>query len=223
MSKKQIGGFMLGAASVAAYALLVRPWLLHWGLNDDEKQLALPGDELIQQPNYETTRAITIHASASRVWQWLVQIGVGRGGFYTYDTLENIAGLNIQSANEIRPEWQNLQIGDVIHISPVTPLKVEILEPNHALVLHVAMSLFTAAMVDAHDPATTEFIDWTWAFVLDEIMPMTTRLVVRVRGHYKPDRLKLVVPVVLEPIHFIMECGMMQGIKSRAEKYEVES
>jgi hypothetical protein len=218
MAKKQIGGFVLGAAAVAAYALAVRPWLLRWGMRDDEKQLALPGDEFVQHPVYETTRAITIDAPASRVWQWLVQIGVGRGGFYTYDALENVAGLNIHSANEIRPEWQNLQVGDVIRISPVTPLKVEVLEPDRALVLHIAMSLLTAEVVDANDPATREFIDWTWAFVLDEIAPMTTRLIVRVRGNYKPDVLKFVVPVVLEPIHFIMERGMLQGIKSRAER-----
>jgi hypothetical protein len=82
------------------------------------------------------------------------------------------------------------------------------------------MSLLTAKVVDPRDPATTEFIDWTWAFVLDEIAPMTTRLIVRVRGNYKPDSLKFVVPVLLEPIHFVMERGMLQGIKSRAERFD---
>ncbi len=219
MVKKQIAGFMLGAAAVAAYAFVVRPWYLRWGMRDDEKQLALPGDEFVRHPNYETTRAMTIYAPASRVWQWLVQIGVGRGGFYTYDVLENIAGLNIHSANEIRPEWQNLQVGDVIRISPVTPLKVKVLEPNHAFVLHTTMSLLTAELVDANDSSATEFIDWSWAFVLDEIAPMTTRLIVRVRGNYKPEAFQLVIPFVLEPIHFLMERGMMQGIQSRAERF----
>ena len=218
MSKKQLGGFVLGAAAVAAYALVVRPWLLQWGLREDEKQLALPGDELVQQPIYETTRALTIHAPAARVWPWLVQIGVGRGGFYTYDALENAAGLGIHSAREIHPEWQNLRVGDAVRISPVTPLQVAVLEPNRALVLHIVMSLLTAEVVDAHDPATREYIDWTWAFVLHEITPARTRLVVRVRGNYKPDALRLAVPLVLEPIHFVMERGMMQGIKSRAER-----
>ena len=219
MSKKQIGGFILGAAAVAAYALVVRPWYLHWGMRDGEKQLKLPGDELVRYPIYETTRAIMIQAPASRVWEWLVQIGVGRGGFYTYDALENIAGLNINSANQIRPEWQNLQVGDVVRISPVTPMTVEVLEPNRALVLHIAMSLLTAEVVDAHDPATREYIDWTWAFVLEEIAPKATRLIVRVRGNYKPDALRLVVPVLLEPVHFLMERGMLQGIQSRAERF----
>jgi hypothetical protein len=167
---------------------------------------------------YETTRAITIRASAARVWQWLVQIGVGRGGFYTYDALENIAGLNIHSANQIRPAWQNLRVGDDIHISPVTPLKVEVLEPNRALVLHIAMSVLTAEPVDVNDPATPEFIDWSWAFVLDKVAPMTTRLIVRVRANLKPNALARVAPILLEPIHFVMERGMLQGIQARAER-----
>ena len=183
----------------------------------EEAQLPLPGDELVPHPMYESTRAMTIHAPASRVWQWLVQIGVGRGGFYTYDVLENMAGLGIQSANQIRPEWQTLHTGDSIHISPVTPLKVEVLEPNRALVLHTVMSPFTAELVDAADPATPAFFDWTWAFILDESTALTTRLIVRVRASYKPDALRVAVLALLEPVHFLMERGMLQGIKSRAE------
>jgi hypothetical protein len=166
---------------------------------------------------YGSTRAITIHAPASRVWQWLVQIGVGRGGFYTYDTLENMTGLGIHSADQIRPEWQALQPGDSIHISPVTPLKVERLEPNHALVLHTVMSPFTAEIVDAADPATPAFMDWTWAFVLDEVAAQTTRLVVRVRANYKPAALRVASVALVEPAHFLMERGMLHGLKRRAE------
>jgi hypothetical protein len=111
-----------------------------------------------------------------------------------------------------------LRIGDAVHISPVTPLKVEVLELNRALVLHIVMSPFTAERVDANDPATRAFFDWTWAFVLDPITPMATRLIVRVRANFKPETLRLAVPVLLEPIHFLMERGMLQGIKRRAEQ-----
>lgn len=219
MSKRL--GWMLGAglvgAAIAGYALVVRPWHLRWGTREEEAQLSLPGDELVPHPMYETTRAMTIYAPASRVWQWLVQIGVGRGGFYTYDVLENMAGLGIHSADQVRSEWQTLQAGDTIQISPVTPLKVEIVEPNRALVLHIVMSPFTAEVVDRDAPATSAFMDWTWTFVLDEIAPQTTRLIVRVRADYQPDALWLLVLTLLEPIHFVMECGMLQGIKRRAE------
>ncbi len=217
MSKKGIAGFVLGAAAVGAYVLIVRPRLLVWGISESEKRRSLPGDELIQEPLYETTRAITIMAPAAHVWEWLVQLGVGRGGFYTYDVLENSIGLDIHNADRIHPEWQELKVGDTVAISPVTPLRVEILEPDRALVLHITMSVLTAQVVDANNPSVPEFIDWTWAFVLDAVSPSATRLLVRVRANYKPDALRFAVPVVLEPIHFIMERGMLEGIKSRAE------
>jgi hypothetical protein len=218
-------GLMLGAgvmgAALAGFALVVRPWYLRWGTREGEAQVPLPGDELVPHPMYETTRAMTIYAPASRVWQWLIQIGVGRGGFYTYDVLENMAGLGIHSADQIRPEWQALQVGDSIHISPVTPLKVEKLEPNQALVLHTIMSPFTAEIVDATDPATPAFMDWTWAFVLNEITVQTTRLVVRVRANYKPEALRVAAVALVEPAHFVMERGMLQGLKQRAESADV--
>ncbi len=219
MSKRL--GWMLGAGlistALAGYALVVRPRHLRWGTREGEAQLPLPGDELIPDPMYQTVRAITIHAPASRVWQWLVQIGVGRGGFYTYDVLENMAGLDIRSADQIRPEWQTLQPGDSIHISPVTPLKVERLEANRLLVLHAVMSPFTGEIVDAADPATPTFMNWTWAFVLDESAALTTRLIVRVRANYKPDALRVAVLALLEPVHFLMERGMLYGLKRCAE------
>ena len=182
-----------------------------------EQRLALPGDELVRQPMYETTQAITIHASAFRVWPWLVQIGVGRGGFYTYDALENMKGLNIHGAQRIHPEWQTLRAGDSIHISPVTPLKVQVLEPNHALVLHTVMNPFTAEIVDREGSAPRAFFDWTWAFVLEPITPLATRLIVRARGNLKPNILRVIALVFLKPLHLMMERGMLQGIKRRAE------
>jgi proline iminopeptidase len=128
-----------------------------------------------------------------------------------------MAGLNVHSAHEIRPEWQRLQSGDSIHISAVTPLKVERLEPDRALVLHTVMSPFSAEPVTRDGPNPGAFIDWTWAFVLQDLTPLTTRLMVRVRADYQPDALALLVPTVLEPVHFVMEYGMLQGLKRRAE------
>ena len=218
MSKKRFDDVALvSVVVVAGYALIVRPWHLHWGMRKGEEHLSLPGDELVQHPMYESTRAITIGASASSVWQWLVQIGVGRGGFYTYDALENLAGLDIHSANQIHPEWQTLHTGDNIYISPVTPLKIEMLEPNRLLVLHTVMSPFTAEIADSNASASQAIMDWTWAFVLEESAELTTRLIVRVRANFQPDTLRFVSPIVLEPIHFLMERKMLQGIKRHAE------
>jgi hypothetical protein len=94
-----------------AYYPLVRPWLLRWGATDDEVRRALPGDETVHEPAMVTTRAITIDASPDAVWSRVAQIGQGRGGFYSYDWLENVAGCDIHSAERIVPELQQPQVG----------------------------------------------------------------------------------------------------------------
>jgi len=79
----------IAAAVAAAYVLVVRPWYLRWGASEDEVRKPLPGDELVLQPKIQSTRAVTIDAPVEDVWPWLVQLGYGRGGFYSYDLLEN--------------------------------------------------------------------------------------------------------------------------------------
>lgn len=74
----------------------------------------IPGDELIPKPDMSATRAITIDAPASTIWPWLVQLGSARGGAYTYDWIKNIFGLDVHSAEEILPEFQHLEVGDVL-------------------------------------------------------------------------------------------------------------
>ena len=79
-----------GAAFPWAYALAIRHWHLRWGATDEEAGKPLPGDDLVPQPGIESTRAITVHAPAGEVWPWLAQIGQDRGGFYSYEWLENL-------------------------------------------------------------------------------------------------------------------------------------
>jgi len=216
--------FAAGAATgiaLALYHLVVRPWQLRWGATPPEVDGSRPGDDLVPNPMYETTRAITIGAAADEVWPWLIQIGYQRGGFYSYDWLENLAGLEISSADHIDPGLQRLKVGDSVLIAPETPLAVARLEPNRLLVLHNTMNPFNAQTVDLDDPAPGPFIDWSWAFVLEELDESTTRLVVRVRGRYEPPWLAPLFYALLEPAHFLMERKMMLGIKQRAEKVKL--
>jgi hypothetical protein len=85
---------------------VLRPWMVDWGANADERQMALPGNELVPRPAWQFTRAITIAAPAGEAWRWLVQLGQDRAGHYPYDWLENMTGVDIQNGNTIRPEWQ---------------------------------------------------------------------------------------------------------------------
>ena len=125
-------------------------------------------------PRYETNRAVTIRASVAKVWPWLIQIGYQRGGFYSYDWLENLAGLEIYSIDQIDPGLQRLQVGHSVLIAPETPLAVARLEPNRFLVLHNTMNPFNAQTVDLDDPAPGPYIDWSWTFVLAELDESTT-------------------------------------------------
>jgi hypothetical protein len=210
-----------GAAAVASYLLLVRPWHLRWGAADDEVDRSLPGDEIVPHPPVQTTRAITIRAPAANIWPWLVQIGYNRAGWYSYDRLEAAMGagdfVDGESADRIIPELQHLEIGDPVPAAPdVGWFVVAAIEPGHSLVLRATLNPFTGQAITADDAGPR--FDGTWAFLLNELDNGTTRLIARLRATYEP-RLPLapLVHAVLEPAHFIMERKMLLGIKERAE------
>ena len=100
-------GTALAAVALAGY-WRARRWFLTWGTVPSEQSAVLPGDELLVAPAMTTTRAITIDAPPEAVWPWLAQMGQGRGGFYSYDWLENVFGLGIHNADRIEPDWQEL-------------------------------------------------------------------------------------------------------------------
>jgi hypothetical protein len=201
-----IGGAGLAGLTVAAAAASY-PWLfrrpcLTWGATPEEVAGELPGDELLAKPDIVTTRAITIDAPPSAIWPWLLQMGSGRGGVYTYDWIENLFGLGMHSADVILPQFQGLKQGDELPLGPGRPLmRVEVFEPELAL--------------------GVRFDDgnWVWIFAL---LPDgdRTRLVSRNRiampGAGAPTR--LFYTLVMEPGSLVMERRMLLGIKERAER-----
>jgi hypothetical protein len=190
------------AAAILVYIFVIRPWHLRWGATDEEVSMPLPGDELAPaRPKLRDTHAITIHAPVAEVWPWLVQMGQGRGGFYSYTWLENLVGCRMRNADRIVPEWQNLKVGDEIWLHPkAPPLKVLALEPERLILLE----------------------QWG-AFVLRPVDAQTTRFIIRSQGDYNPDWGNALLNfiywrVIFEPAHFIMERGMMRGVRRRAER-----
>ena len=91
---------------------------LRWGASPDEVIAAMPGDDLFPDASFRATRAISIAAPPELVWPWLVQLGCGRAGWYSNDLLDN-AGR--PSATTIQPQWQDLQVGQWIPMSPKPP------------------------------------------------------------------------------------------------------
>src|ERR1039458_10160330 len=88
-----VGAGVAAGAATLSYPLIFRRRCLTWGARPEEVTRELPGDELLRGPDIVSTRAITVNAPPGAVWPWLVQMGSGRGGAYTYDWIENIFGL----------------------------------------------------------------------------------------------------------------------------------
>ena len=196
----------LGALAIASTILtspLTRSWYSKWGASEEELMQTLPGDEFVPNPMLESTRAITIQAPASEVWPWLVQMGQGRGGLYSYERLENLVGCDMHNADRIIPEHQHLEVGDKVRLVPEGRepyFLVSAIEPGRAIIL------------GGDAPPTT------WAFVLEPINDDATRLIVRWRQDYEHTVSNTIGwRLVTDPITFVMERKLLQGIKQRVE------
>lgn len=208
----------LAAASAAAgYVLAVRPRLLRWGATAQEAAGPLPGDELVGRPRMQSTRAVTIAAPAEEVWPWLLQLGAGRGGMYSYDALENAARLGMHSADRILPEFQQLGVGDLIPLSPDVGIPVRRLEACSVLGLGGAMDPRTGEFSASGVPPAGPRVDLGWTFVLQRVDARTTRLLSRTRYDFSPPALGVALRALLEPVQFLMERRMLLGLKVRAE------
>jgi hypothetical protein len=130
-----LGVLAIIVLAVVVYLLLIRPWQLRWGATDEEIYSPMPGDELVPDPTYNATRAITIEATPEEIWPWLVQMGYGRAGFYGYDLIENLGSKRgIHSAESILPDLQQLAVGDALPISKIATYVIHSFEPNRSLV-----------------------------------------------------------------------------------------
>jgi hypothetical protein len=202
----RIAACVAGGALVGWSAWTFRWAYLRYGATTGETLEALPGDELIPQADLVATRAVTIGAPPERVWPWVAQLGQGRAGFYSYDWIENLAGCEIENADHVHPEWQDVSPGDEFRLHPQLALRVASVEPGHALV------------VDGRgrpgEPGPP--YEFTWAFVVRKHPGLTTRLLVRERFGYTQPLSR----IVCEPLaagSALMTRKMLLGIKERAQ------
>jgi hypothetical protein len=200
----KIIGVILGiiVIGVAAIALLT-PWMNRWGATNAEIAASLPGDELVPSPVLLYNRAVTVKAAPEQIYPWLVQMGAERGGLYSYSWFEtHVLQCKLVNADRIHPEWQDLKAGDKVKMCPgdlgPVPFDVASVEPNRAVVL-------------GHSDKGT-WLD-TWQFVLIPHTDGTTRLILRSR-----DMKSGGLWTVMRPGQFVMERGMLLGIKQRAER-----
>ena len=212
---------LLGAMQVGGALILspiLRSWYNRWGADFEETQRALPGDELVPATQMGYTRAITIQASPERIWPWLVQMGQGRGGLYSYDALENLAGCKIHSVEQVIPELQNPQVGELVRLGPqgYPCFAVAAIDPPRALVL-ISANPQTGQPVVHTAQVEKGYSIATWQFILEPLDENTTRLMVRQRLSYSPELAW--VWRLTEPVGFVMERKMLLGIRQRAERF----
>lgn len=211
---------VIAVGATVAYAR-ARRWFIGWGAAPQELDGVLPGDELLPTASMVTTRAITVDAPPDAVWPWLVQMGQDRGGFYSYDWLENLFGLRIHNAERIVPEWQALAVGDQIRAAPdragpEAGFTVVALDPGRSLVTAIG----DPAIVGPRAASGALPEGGTWAFVLRPIGAEQTRLLVRLRTHFPlPCAAAWGVERLVEPVHFLMERKQLLTIRALAGRY----
>jgi len=171
-----------------------------------EQTRTLPGDELITDPIDTLTHAITIRSSRIEVWPWLAQMGADRAGWYSYDWIDN--GRR-KSARRIVMALQDPSVGTVFPALPGCQEGFVLVEKetNHWLVLAW--------------PSESGGYTVTWAFVLEDAGPDSTRLIVRARAgaeyrfHGLPNALGLWLARL---VHFLMQRKQLMEITRRAER-----
>lgn len=185
------------------YRSAARRWVLEWGASPEEAAAQLPGDELIDDRDGVATRAITVDAPPDKVWPWIVQIGPApRGGVYTYDWIENLLGLNMHSVEEVLPEFQHPEVGDVLSMG-ANKMTIELVDSNRAIAWRSSDG------------------NWVWSFVLRE-QDGKTRLISR-NSFRLPRLVDKIGMLPMEPGSLIMERKMLLGMKDRAERLAREA
>lgn len=192
----------LGAIALGVFAVWYRPWSLAWGATDAEVRRPMPGDDVVRAPTFNATRAVTVDAPAEAIWPWIVQIGFGRAGWYSYDVLDN---LGRPSAERVVPELQHLAVGDLVPLGPGEDagMRVRAFESGRWVVWQDS------------DQRTT------WAWQLEPGEEGRTRLLTRVRSRASWRRPSTFAWLLLtEVADFPMMRKCLLGIKRRAEQGE---
>ncbi len=181
------------------YFSFLRSWQLKWGATGDELASPMPGDDIVRDPSFDATRAVTINSPPEDIYPWIVQMGINRAGWYSYDLLDN---LGRHSSETILPEHQNTRIGDMIAMSP-----------DGKQGLHVKDFKQDEWSLWWSKEGTTT---WAWGFYPQS--ENQTRLVTRVRVKYNLFSLDIFFNLLIEFFDIIMMRKCMLGIKERAER-----
>ncbi len=187
-------GLLVAAGVIWTYLVVVGPWQRSWGATDEEVRRAMPGDTLLRRDASSTTRAITIDVRPETVFPWLLQIGYGRGGWYSYDWIDNDGK---PSVDRIDPALQRLALGDRIEMLPGMGPVVREIVPNH----HILSG------------GETE----SWCLLVERTPDGRTRLISRWKQDWPKSAGTFVWTAISDPGAFLMEQKMLRRIRDLAE------
>lgn len=207
--RTRILGFV-GALTLllAGFVFLARPWYRTWGATADELRRPLPGDQIVPGDVTQETRAISIAAPVDAVWPWVAQLGQYRGGFYSFDQLENAVGCEMPTTDVLNPAHQRWVVGDTLWMYGRDKAGGVGFAILREFIPGRALAFSTTAIGSPQGQ-----IDGSWAFVVEPIDAATTRLIIRGRLTTHRSALAKAVDVfVFEPMHFVMERRTMLGL-----------
>ncbi len=231
--------FLVGAVASLAltYLFVFRPRIKAWGVDPVEAEAPLPGDDLIPEPMATETRGVTIDAPVSQVWPWLVQMGFGRAGWYSFESMDK----RYKSADAILPEFQKLEPGEVMPIYNGGGFEVRTVDPEKGLVLFTdtaimerqakAAGLVTDEQLAEAAPKRGQFgrgsypdFSASWAFILNPTDDGQTRLVERFRVKAQGGKMPsaTLMQELMSTGIVLMARKQMLGIKDRAERPAIE-
>jgi hypothetical protein len=210
------GGALIIAAFLTPFLRRARS---HWGLSRELAERSYPGDELVPLPRTSFTHGVEIEVPAERAWQWVTQIGADRGGFYSYQWLENLLGCEVQNAEIVHPEWE-AKVGQslVLHPAPDAP---------RLPIVAVERLRHVLAFAGEDPQARAAGKPWsavTWLFFVEAVGEGSCRVISRYRAACSDDVATRLAygPTLLEPVSFVMDRRMLLGLKQRAERSEIE-
>lgn len=226
MTTRSVVSLSLAIVAIVAVRRIAR----RSGVGNSELREPLPGDDVLRQPKVEWTRATTIEAPPESVWPWIVQMGFGRGGWYTSEAFDRIVWrIDNPSSDAILPQWQHPEVGDIVPDGPgfSAYFRVIRIDDGEAIVYRSIRHPYRGHPVDPEDASALVrleqelidgglYLDFSWVFVLRSVEPGSTRLIVRTRASYE-SRWLWFAEVPLGLVDLLHVSTMFRGIARRAE------
>jgi hypothetical protein len=205
-----VEGLAISPAILLTWPVLKR-WLNNWGASDNEQMRRWKGDDLVIGPEEVHTRAVSIEAAPDRVWRWLVQFGLGKAGFYSYELLERLLGIPVTNLESIQKAMQTLRVGDEVLLHPKAPgIPVAYIEQER----HICFGKVPSSGLEPDDPPRS------WSLYLEPgpEPEQSCRLLLRSCIGRPSTLTKRLALHIEEPIDFVMEQRMLRTLKRLAEQ-----